>query len=181
MALDVFESEIPGCKVITLQKTIDERGHFIKPFDTQALNEVGINLVPDQTFFSVSNSHVIRGLHFQMPPFDQDKIIVCLSGRALDVVVDLRRSSKMFGRTVSFELRGSEPKAVWIPKGLAHGFLSQENGTTMGYWVNSKYSIEHDTGIRWDSIDFKWPATQPIISTRDKSFVTLKEFKSPFL
>ena len=122
-----------------------------------------------------------RGMHFQAPPHDHDKLVYCLAGRALDVVLDLRNGSPTFGRAISVLLNSNGSEGVYVPQGCAHGFLSLESETMLLYHVTSEYSRDFDCGIRWDSIPFTWPVKQPLVSERDMLFQPLVAFRSPFI
>jgi dTDP-4-dehydrorhamnose 3,5-epimerase len=169
--------DLPGVKVVRVPQMQDERGWFYKPFASAAL---GVDFQVEETFFSSSKRGVLRGLHFQTPPFDHHKVVICLKGRALDVLVDLRVGSPAYGQPWSMELQGPS-SAILIPKGLAHGFLALEDDTTMVYWVDRGYAPTHDHGILWNSIDFDWPLGEPDTSLRDRAFPALSEFVSPFV
>ncbi len=155
---------------ISFPSSSDLRGQFLKPFSKKLLPDFDVQ----ECFFSHSTRGVLRGMHFQLPPFEQDKLVVCLSGRVLDVALDLRN-----GSLYSTELSADQPRALFIPKGFAHGFYALDDAL-LGYWVNSSYSAEHDQGIRWDSFGFNWPLKRPVLSERDKRLPKLSEFVSPF-
>jgi dTDP-4-dehydrorhamnose 3,5-epimerase len=119
-------------------------------------------------------------MHLQLPPFDHAKRVLCVSGSALDVIVDLRRGSPMFRKAESFQLNHSEPISVFIPPGVAHGFAALEDNTIMLYAVTSAHAPSFDTGVRWNSIDFSWPIKEAVVSKRDSELPNLLDFKSPF-
>lgn len=175
-----LQSEIPGVRLLPFKQFQDERGIFNKPFATPSLEENGIRFTVAETFFSNSPAGVLRGLHFQVPPFEHNKIVVCLNGQVLDIVVDLRVGSPTFGKHLHFELSANRPHALFIPKGLAHGFYSLSDQSLMAYWVDAPYSQAHDTGIHWYSTKFSWPNKSPLVSGRDSAFPKLSDFKSPF-
>jgi len=125
-------------------------------------------------------ARVIRGLHFQKPPADHAKIVYCLEGSALDVVLDLRSSSASFGQHIKVKLSRESPIAIYIPSGCAHGFLAQADHTLMFYQVSTGYVPALDSGIRWNSAGIDWPTDTPIVSTRDQTLPCLAEFISPF-
>jgi len=120
-------------------------------------------------------------MHFQLPPFDQSKLAYIVSGKVLDVIVDLRKNSPTFGDYLSVELSEYNNKSVYIPKGLAHGFGVISKSSTVIHLTTSEYSQKHDQGIRWDSFGMKWPIEKPIVSDRDRDFKKLSEFDSPFV
>jgi dTDP-4-dehydrorhamnose 3,5-epimerase len=122
-------------------------------------------------------------MHFQTPPYDHQKLVSCLVGRVLDVLVDLRRGSATFGVACALELVAARPQVVWVPKGLAHGFLSLDDGSCVTYKTDCEYVREHDAGIRWNSFSFTWPMAEEemTISSRDQEHPRLSEFASPFV
>ena len=133
-----------------------------------------------KSYFSTSATDVIRGMHFQLPPYQHSKIVFCPFGAILDVIVDLRKQSTTFGQHYSQILSAENHKAYYIPEGFAHGFKSLSEGAMTYYLVSSEYNKDSDTGIRYDSFGFDWGIANPIISERDLSFAALKEFNSPF-
>lgn len=171
--------QIDGLQVLKLKLVRDGRGIFKK------LPNLDSMTVPQQIgpwveqFYSVSKEGVMRGMHFQMPPFEQDKLVTCLTGKALDVVIDLRAGDN-YGTIFSHLLKYDEPDSIFIPRGCAHGFLSLEGNTTIHYLTTSRHSVEHDRGILWSSVEFDWGILDPIVSVRDSEFPSMAEFNSPF-
>lgn len=144
--------------------------------------EHGLPLVWREMYISSSHQGVIRGMHFQIPPHDHNKLVCCIQGRVWDVVVDLRCGSPTYGKYFATYLDENEGKQLLIPKGCAHGFLSLSDQSMLVYAVDSEYSREHDKGIRWDSCNIAWPLLYPpILSDRDQSFPALNEFVTPFV
>lgn len=160
----------------------DERGFFVKTFNQSALKESDISLEIRESYFSISQKNVIRGMHFQLPPHDHDKLVFVPVGGIIDVVVDLRKNSATYKQFLSVELTASNKRSLFIPRGLAHGFKSLVDGTITVYNVSSEYSKKADTGIHYSSFGFDWQLTNPIISKRDKEFQDLKVFcgNNPF-
>lgn len=177
--LEFHETKLEGLLRIKIQRSTDERGVFTKLFHAPSFAARGLVTDYAEVYFSSSHRNVLRGLHFQTPPMDHAKIVVCQAGRALDVVVDIRANSTGFGKVFATELNAAMPEALYIPSGFAHGFQALEDLTVMMYVVSSPYSPEHDTGVLWSSIDFGWPDTV-ITSARDRSFPKLAEFRTPF-
>ncbi len=171
---------LEGAKLITLPFSADNRGSFVKTFHNTLLQAGGVDFTLRESYFSLSNKDVIRGMHFQLPPHQHSKIVFCPQGAILDVIVDLRKDSATFGQHYAHILSAENHKAYFIPEGFAHGFKSLTDNAMTYYLVSSEYSQQHDTGIRYDSIGFDWEVQNPIISTRDLSFKTLAEFDSPF-
>ena len=158
----------------------DERGLFVKTFHKDEFRKHKLNVVFRESFYSVSKKNVIRGMHFHLPPKDHAKLVYVDNGAIMDVVLDLRNGSPTYGAYAAFELSQENRKMVFIPTGCAHGFLSLRNNTHTTYLQSSTHSPQHDTGIRFDSFGMDWKVGKPILSNRDKSFVALKDFKSPF-
>jgi dTDP-4-dehydrorhamnose 3,5-epimerase len=178
--MKLHATSIPGCFGLELVEHRDARGTFVKTFRGSTFGELGLETYFKESFFSTSTKGVLRGMHFQLPPEDGAKLICCISGEALDVALDLRVGSPSFGKAVSFPLSSERATAVYIPRGVAHGFLATGDHTTLVYSVSSEYAPALDAGIRWDSFDLDWGITQPVLSARDALFPTLAEFSSPF-
>lgn len=178
---DVRSTEIPGCYEIQPRVIDDPRGRFVKVFHRNAFAEHGLEVDFAEEYYSVSGQGVIRGMHFQTPPTDHVKIVYCVQGEVFDVVVDLRLGSPSYGKAATISLSADMGNYLYIPKGLAHGFCATSESATLVYKVSTIYSPEHDTGILWNSIDIAWPIRVPVLSIRDRGFIPLSEFKSPFI
>jgi dTDP-4-dehydrorhamnose 3,5-epimerase len=173
-------SAIPGCVEIQPHVFDDERGRFVKIFHEGLFAERGLCTGFAEEFYSRSHRGVIRGLHFQVPPQDHVKLVYCVEGRVLDVVVDLRCASATFGQHALFELSAAKANAVYIPRGLAHGFFTFSDEATVVYKVSTVHSPQYDAGIRWDSVGIEWPVSDPIVSIRDAALPAMADFDSPF-
>ena len=158
----------------------DNRGSFVKIFHANIFAELELATDFREEYYSTSIKNVLRGMHFQTPPADHVKLVTCLEGAVKDVIVDLRKSSATFGKHCSFELSAEKANMLYIPKGLAHGFLTLSERAIMLYNVTSVYSPENDKGILWSSCGIDWQCDVPIISARDQRHPTLTEFDSPF-
>lgn len=158
----------------------DARGTFQKVFNVSQFAGVDLSFDVKEIYFSVSKKDVIRGMHFQMPPFDHDKLVFLSKGSIVDVVLDLRKREPTYGKHYSVVLKEGDGRFIFIPKGFAHGFLSLEDDTIVNYAQSTIYSSIHDAGISYCSFDFNWGIENPIISERDKLFLPFNEFKSPF-
>jgi dTDP-4-dehydrorhamnose 3,5-epimerase len=178
--MELVETEIPGCVELQPRVLEDARGRFVKPFQRSVLGHLGIATDFAEIFYSVSRARVLRGLHFQLPPHDHAKLVHCTAGEILDVAVDLRRGSPTFGQHVVRKLSAKLANALYIPRGLAHGFYSLAGDTTVVYHVTSEHEPRADSGIRWDSAGVQWPDDDPIVSDRDGALTPLQEFDSPF-
>lgn len=171
---------LPGVELVALARHEDDRGWFLKLFQADAIITAGGDPKVAEVFISVSHRGVVRGLHFQTPPEHHAKTVVCLAGRAFDVVVDLRRSSPTEGQAATFRLDGDAPARLHVPAGLAHGFQALVDGTVLAYVTSTGHAPTHDQGIRWDSVGVEWPLAPAAISERDSSFSQLDGFASPF-
>ncbi len=177
--MKAIDCSIPHCKILELDPYLDSRGDFVKLFsDRQIPLYDGFRI--REIFFSHSKKNVIRGMHLQTPPFDHNKVILCLAGAAFDVLVDLRKGSPAYGKPFGIKLAARQYQALYVPRGVAHGFCALEDNTTVSYFVDSAHSPEHDVGVHWRSIPVDWPVSEPIVSKRDESFPTLERFVSPF-
>ena len=160
----------------------DKRGFFFEPYNKNKLDKF-VNIVFIQDNESVSNQGVIRGLHFQTPPHAQSKLVRCVSGKILDVVVDIRKKSKTYGQVFSVELSSKNNRQLFIPKGFAHGFQALSEKAIVNYKVDEHYNPSSDSGIIWNDKDLsiKWNFDLvPVLSKKDLSLKEFKNIKSPF-
>jgi dTDP-4-dehydrorhamnose 3,5-epimerase len=160
----------------------DERGFFYESYNKNNLDKI-INIVFVQDNESKSNKGVIRGLHFQKPPFEQTKLVRCVSGSILDVVVDLRKNSKTYGKSFSVELSSENNKQLFVPKGFAHGFQVISDEAIVNYKVDNFYNPKSESGIIWNDKDLliDWNLDiKPVLSVKDLKLISFKELKSPF-
>ena len=171
---------LAGACIITLPMSHDARGSFIKSYSDIVFRDAGIDFTLRESYYSFSKKDVIRGMHFQLPPWDHSKIVFCPQGSVLDVIVDLRKNSTTYQQYFVHELSAENHKAYYIPEGFAHGFKSLTDDALTHYLVSSEYNKEHDAGIRYDSIGMDWNVKEPILSARDLGFVRMGEFDSPF-
>ena len=171
---------LPGCYRIQCPTSVDIRGTFTKTFRTDYFAELALNTVFPEEYITVSQQHVLRGLHFQVPPFELSKIIYCLTGQVMDVLLDIRTGSPTYGQYAICELSETVPELIYIPPGIAHGFYVHSASAILYYKVSKVYNATCDTGIHWSSAGIPWPAGTPIISRRDDHLLPLAEFASPF-
>lgn len=176
----IKETVISGCYEIEAEILSDSRGALIKIFNYEEYRRYGLGLDLKEEYYSISSYGVIRGLHFQSPPMDHLKLVYCVSGDVLDVLLDLRRGSPSYGMVHKLRLSADKANAVYIPSGIAHGFCVLSQEARMIYKTTSGYSKDHDNGILYNSIDIDWPIESPIISSRDLSFLPFSNFQSPF-
>lgn len=170
---------LPGVHVVRLGRSQDARGEFVKTFARSALVSVLADFELHEEFYSTSARDVVRGMHFQVPPYQHVKLVYCAQGAVLDVVLDLRRGPG-FGRAAGITLDARVPTLLIIPAGVAHGFRALVDGSLMVYKTNAEHKPSHDQGIHWDSFGHDWGVTQPIVSARDAAHPALDGFESPF-
>lgn len=178
--MTIEKTSFSGLYILENNVFKDERGSFMKPFSRAFFMENWLTFGFSEFYYSVNRKNVLRGMHFQLPPADCDKLVYVSSGRIMDVVLDLRKDSGTFGKAFSIELDAENGRYLFIPKGFAHGFLSLEDGTICNYAQTAPYDRELDSGIDAFSFGFDWGADSPIRSGRDLTFPELKDFVSPF-
>jgi dTDP-4-dehydrorhamnose 3,5-epimerase len=177
--MEITERSIKGVFEISLQPFLDERGFFMRVYDKMLFEKSGLRFDWLQENHSRSEMKgIIRGLHFQRPPFSETKLVRCIRGAVMDVFVDLRDDSPTFGHWDSIELSESNCKMVLIPRGFAHGFCTLTAGSEVLYKVDNLYSKEHELGLLWNDGDLNitWPVENPFLSDKDKNNLTLHEF-----
>jgi len=155
----------------------DERGFFMEAFKLSEFKGFGIDFEPVQENHSMSKRGVVRGLHYQLDPYAQAKLVRVVSGSIFDVAVDIRRSSPTFGKWVGVELSAENKQLLFVPRGFAHGFAALEDDTEVVYLVDNEYSREHERGIIWNDPDIgiEWPFSEPILSDKDRKWPLLSE------
>lgn len=178
--MDKLQELLPGAWLLGLKRFDDARGSFVKTYAQSALDALGLGLMMKEEFYSVSARHVLRGMHLQLPPMDHVKLVYCAAGAVQDVLLDLRRGPG-YGRYAQARLDSRQPQLLLIPRGVAHGFLSLEDGSLMVYKTSTEHAPHCDVGVRWDSFGFDWGLeAAPIVSARDQAHPPLNEFESPF-
>lgn len=178
--MKIISTPFDGLLILETNNFIDNRGSFQKLYNFDFFLENQLLIDFKEFYYSVSQKNVIRGMHFQLPPFDHVKLVYVSRGSIKDVVIDLRKDSATFGHHFSINLNNCDGKYLYIPKGFAHGFLSLEDGSIVNYAQTSCYSKEYDSGIALNSFGFDWEIEHPIISERDLIFEEFENFKSPF-
>ena len=173
-------TRIPGCLEVIPRVSNDARGRFVKYFHAPTYAARGLDHDFAEGFYTTSGRRVLRGMHFQVPPHDHAKLVWCVAGRVVDVLLDLRRGSPMYGQHQIFDLDETRAKGLYIPRGVAHGFYTLTEPSVLTYLVTSVHSPGHDSGLRWDTIGVKWPDKAPIVSARDAALPSLDAFESPF-
>lgn len=183
--MDVTPLDIPEVKLIHTRKFGDHRGFFSETWSRSAFEKAGIDTDFLQDNHSLSATPgTLRGLHFQIPPFAQAKLVRVSRGAVFDVAVDIRRGSPSFGRWVGAVLSAAEWNQMYVPKGFAHGFVTLEPDTEVQYKVDAPYAPEHDRGILWSDPDIAviWPlnGNAPILSGKDEALPRLADIPAYF-
>lgn len=184
--MQLIPTEIPDVKVLATKKFGDARGFFSETYSRKVLRELAgldVEFVQDNQSLSVQKG-VVRGLHYQLPPMAQDKLIRVTRGAVLDIAVDIRRHSPTFGQHVSAVLSGDNWRQIFVPRGFAHGFVTLEPNTEVLYKVSNYYSPADDRGILWNdpalSIDWGIGAGDAILSDKDRKHPALADAKDLF-
>lgn len=176
----MIPTPLDGLYVLETINFQDRRGGFQKLFNYDFFKDNHLDTDFKEFYYSVSRKNVIRGMHFQLPPYDHTKVVYVSKGAIRDVVVDLRSSSGTYREYFSIELDETKAQYLYIPSGFAHGFLALEDDSIVNYAQTSCYSKEHDCGIAPCSIGFDWGIDNAIISDRDLAFEEFGNFKTPF-
>lgn len=184
--MEVIKTDIEGVVIIEPKVFGDNRGYFFESFNTRDFTEktgVTVNFVQDNE--SKSRYGVLRGLHFQKPPFTQSKLVRVVKGKVLDVAVDIRKGSSTYGKYVSCEMSEENKRQFFVPKGFAHGFCVLSDEAVFQYKCDDFYHPEAEGAIAWNdpAIAINWPiiADEIILSEKDKHHPYLKDFESPFI
>jgi dTDP-4-dehydrorhamnose 3,5-epimerase len=183
--MDLKNTGIPGLVILKPRRHFDDRGYFVEAFNNRRFRDAGIasSFVQDNQSFSVSRG-TVRGLHFQLPPFSQAKMVWVLRGSIFDVAVDLRVGAPTYGMWNAKQLTAEGGEQMFVPRGLAHGFCTLEPNTEVIYKVDEYYSHEHDSGLIWNdaTLAIDWPVTSKdaVLSDKDRKLGRFSDFLSPF-
>ena len=181
--MKIEKTNIEGVLVLEPKVFGDDRGYFFESFNAEKFKTLtGLNVDFVQDNQSKSGANVLRGLHFQNPPFAQDKLVRVVQGSVLDVVVDIRKDSKTYGQYFGIVLDTIKHNMLWIPKGMAHGFLSIEDNTIFSYKCTEYYHPEVEGCILWNDpeLGISWDVENPLVSEKDNLGTSFNEFKSSF-
>jgi dTDP-4-dehydrorhamnose 3,5-epimerase len=180
--MKVTETPFEGLFIIEPSVFEDDRGYFFESWNQKRFQESGLEADFVQDNQSMSSAHVLRGLHFQLPPWEQGKLIRVLQGSVLDVAVDLRKNQPTFGKHFSLVMTEKQKNMLWIPPGFAHGFLTLEDNTVFFYKCTQFYNRESDSGIAWNDPDLgiDWGINNPVVSEKDQNAMRFRDFNSPF-
>lgn len=181
--MNVEPLKLKGSYKINLKPVSDERGYFVRTYDAELMAEHGLqtNWAHDSESYN-ARRHTVRGLHFQLPPFVETKIVRVSRGAVHDVIVDLRRDSDTYGQWEDFEISEESNFCLYIPKGFAHGFCTLTEETVVNYKMDAAYNAAAASGIRWNdlTLSINWETDSPTISAKDAQFGSLADFVSPF-
>ncbi len=180
--MQTIKTPIEGLLVIKPNIFGDDRGFFFESWSKKAYQEIDLDVDFVQDNQSLSQKGVLRGLHFQAPPFAQGKLVRVIKGSVIDVAVDIRKNSSTYGAHFSIELSEDNKTIFWIPPGFAHGFVSLEDNTIFSYKCTAAYNKESEGALLWNDTDLKinWSIENPLVSDKDKEAETFKHFTSPF-
>lgn len=180
--MEVTPGPLEGLLIIQPRIFTDERGYFFESYNAEKFHTAGITCTFVQDNQSLSSKGVLRGLHFQNPPYAQDKLVHVVKGRVLDVVVDIRKESPTYGQSFSIELSGENNTALFVPKGFAHGFICLEDDTLFYYKCSNLYNPAAEDGLLWNDADLNinWGEENPLLSVKDLKYTPFKTFKSLF-
>ena len=183
--MEITKTQLADCVVLEPKVFSDERGFFIEIFQDQKYSGfLNSNLKFVQDNYSHSTKGVLRGLHFQKPPFNQAKLVRCIEGRVMDVAVDIRKGSLTYGKHVAIELTGENKRQLFVPRGFAHGFSVLSDTAVFAYKVDNRYAPESDSGIKYDDkeLNIDWGLNKEGIqlSEKDKNLSFFKDLETPF-
>ncbi len=181
--MNIIDTAIPGVKILEPRIFGDARGYFFESWSQKAFRDAGLEFDFVQDNESYSSYGVLRGLHYQLPPYTQAKLVRVISGVVLDVVVDIRKDSPTFGRHLAVELSGENKRQLLAPRGMAHGFSVLSETATFVYKCDNFYAPSHERSIRFDDpelgIDWRIPPEKRLLSAKDRDGVPFREADLP--
>ena len=182
--MDFIKTKIEDVFIIEPTVFVDQRGYFLESYNQKKFEEVIGKTCFVQDNESKSSKGVLRGLHFQIPPYAQAKLVRCFQGRVLDVAVDIRKDSKTYGQHVAVELSAENKRQLFVPRGFAHGFVVLSDTATFAYKVDNFYAPEFDAGILWndEKLNIQWGINKSeiFVSEKDSKLPSFLEFDSPY-
>ena len=180
--MEIIKTSIEGLLIIKPNIFRDNRGSFFESWSKEAYQNIGLDMDFVQDNQSLSQKGVLRGLHFQNPPYAQGKLVRVIKGLVIDVAVDIRQNSPTYGKHSSVELSEENKTIFWIPPGFAHGFIALEDDTIFAYKCTEVYNKESEGALVWNDIDLNidWGVETPLISDKDLVAGSFKDFKSQF-
>lgn len=170
--MEAIRQRLSGSWVFKCDTHVDARGTFETLWDDELLRATEAAFAPSSAHHSYNaRAGTLRGMHFQHAPCEQAKLVKCVSGTVLDVIVDLRRASSTYLCWDAFEMKQADGVARYIPPGCAHGFLTMQDASTVAYLISGRYSPEHAGVVRWNdpAVGIEWPIENPILSERDRA------------
>lgn len=182
MAFKKFETEIEGAVILEPDVFGDARGFFKESYNREQFAALGLNWDFVQDNVSYSTKGILRGLHFQAPPYQQGKLVSVMQGEVVDVAVDIRKSSPTYGQHLAVRLSGDNHRMFYVPPGFAHGFQVLSDSCYFCYKCTGSYNRAAEGGLMWNDPDLgiDWPITDPLISDKDKEYRPFSSFESPF-
>ena len=181
--MEVKKTKINGVFLIKPQILKDKRGYFFESFNSKEFRKaIGLDVQFIQDNQSLSSKNVLRGLHFQHPPFAQAKLVSVIKGEVLDVVVDIRKGSDTYGEYIAEHLSEENHQQLYIPEGMAHGFLTLKDDTIFTYKCSNHYNKEAEGSILWNDelLNINWGSSNPIVSHKDQQAKNFSSFVTPF-
>ena len=180
--MTITETSLKGLYTLEPKVFEDQRGYFFESYNQEKFKVEGLDLSFVQDNQSKSQKGVLRGLHFQNPPFAQGKLVQVIKGAVLDVAVDIRKDSPTYGQHIAIELSEENKMMLYISEGFAHGFLTLRDDTIFSYKCTNFYNPEYESALRWDDekLNINWNVLNPVVSEKDQKAMTFAEFKSQF-
>jgi dTDP-4-dehydrorhamnose 3,5-epimerase len=180
--MKIITTTLEGLLIIEPDVYTDDRGYFFESYNREAFRKIGLDQDFVQDNESRSAKGVLRGLHFQVPPHEQGKLVRVVKGAVQDVAVDLRKNSPTYGQHEIIEISGGNKRMMFIPSGFAHGFLTLEDDTVFCYKCTGVYHRESERGILWNDpeLNIRWATSAPSLSDKDKNCILFRDFNSPF-
>lgn len=172
------ETKLKGVQILKPEKLADERGFFARSFDSEIFKEKGLNPNVRQCNMSYNKKKgTLRGMHFQLPPYQEAKYLRCIRGKIYDVVVDLRQKSETYKQWISVELSAENYKMIYVPEGCVNGFQALTDEVELSYQVSQEYKPEYERGLRWNdpAFNIEWPLEPTVMSEKDKSWPPFKD------
>ena len=181
--MEIIKTSIEGLLIIKPDVFKDDRGYFYESYNKERFAKAGLTMDFVQDNESKSAKGVLRGLHFQKPPYAQGKLVRVIKGAVMDVAVDLRKDSPTYGKWESVVLTEENKLQFWIPEGFAHGFVTLEDDTIFAYKCTNVYNKESEGSLLWNDpdINIEWNIENPILSEKDKVSPLFKNFETPFI
>lgn len=181
--MTIQETSIKGLLIIKPRVFTDERGYFFESYNMKSFKDLGIDDPFLQDNQSLSQKGVLRGLHFQNPPFAQGKLVRVINGSVIDVAVDIRKNSPTYGKHEKIFLSGKNKTMFWIPPGFAHGFITLEDNTLFSYKCTALYNKSSEGSIIWndENLNIDWEYPNPLVSSKDQGATKFEQLDSQFI